>query len=262
MSTTDETHDSLFYPGTDVPRLSVDARPAVSDVGQTEAVLSPTEVVNQHFIPRAYLKPFEEAERRIWVTAVDASSHRRSSSKAVATRPHGYNIPIAGGHLSVEDWLSRNVENPGFPVIHRLIAEPASITRLTATEEVALARFVAALLSRVPKRHAEAQAVVHEIVAHMKEFHRNSIRKQLGSETGTEWFEYWDAEPDYVWLGDSEPLDFPVFAAEALSEMNDKASVFLSMPWTCGTSRLPLFTSDNPVSRVAGRRPPNADPYG
>ncbi len=181
----------------------------------------------------------------------------------MATRPHGYRVTAGSGvNLSVEDWLARRVETPGFPVLHRLIADPGAITRLAAEGEQALARFVAALMVRVPKRHVDAQAVAHEVVGNIKEFHRNSIKKKLGEETGAEWFRHWDVEPDHVWLGATEPLDFPTFAAEALSQISGWANVLLSMPWACGASRLSLFTSDNPVSRFAGRRPPSADPYG
>ena len=239
----------------DFPPLSVEAIPSPDRRGRIEPVLAPTDAKNQHFVPRGYLRAFEvehnSSERQLLIVGADGQPIGHRSSKVVAASPHGYNVKTGNGALSIEDWLDKQIENPGIPLLRRLIDDPSAIERLSAEEEVIIARFIAAAMFRVEKRYESVDALAGA-VARMKEMARGWAQGKMGIELGNKAADQWDKEPDHVWLGSDTPYEFAGFATNFLEGVQGWANLLLSMSWTCGRVPNPtLFTSDNPVSRFA-----------
>lgn len=107
---------------------------------------------HNHFVPRAYLKRWANAEGRIWtyrtlVSEASVPSWRLHSVRGVAYHEHLYSRMAAGGVSDeFEQWLAQTIETPAEEALQKVINH----SRLTPADWNALLDFFAATQGRTP----------------------------------------------------------------------------------------------------------------
>ena len=116
---------------------------------------------------------------------------------------------------------------------------------------MALARFIAALRFRTPHFRAENDAMMASLVAQTKDMIKGAIFHQYGEQEAQALWDVYNDQPDYKWLGESEPPQPAGTSTYMLSEVQGWANLLWCAPWRIGKAPAKsrkLYTSDNPVA--------------
>ncbi|GEM_PF-2896558 len=224
-------------------------------------LLSPTRVVNQHFVPRFHLKRFADPNGRIQVHDVENGKLiGRAGAGKLAAEP-GYNdVLIEEANLSIEPWFA-TLESYAAPVIDRLVLSPSILLQLTDEQENDLARFLIALRFRGPWFKDWSANLISDMASGVKEFARNATYRHYSKKVANELWNIWKDKPDHWWLKSPHSASDPAAVADMLHNTQRFANLLRSMRWRVGeTSDLRLYTSDNPMTGHLSRVRPWWDP--
>jgi hypothetical protein len=212
--------------------------------------IGPTEAIDQHYVPRFYLKRFADGRGRL--PALDLSTGRAFlSAPGRAAKKQGFNdFDIESIRVSTESWLG-GLEADAAPLIARLVENPASLTSLSVDEERVLARFIAAQRLRVPSQRDFLDNTRERLVTHIKEMARAHLHHTLESQQAEEVWADWAVRPDEWWLQADEPIQAAETVAYLLSGLEGLSNLFRALPWRIGQTDGVIYTSDNPVSAFA-----------
>ncbi len=214
-----------------------------------EPVLRPTNVKRQHYVPRVYLRPFVGQDDNIRVVDLDTGSEYRTSIENAAVETYFNDLEVEGLRVSTEDWLAE-LEGKAASVIKQLTMSPETIGGLSLEEELALARFIAALKFRTPGFREWKTKVTSPIISQIKEILRAQLYHQYDRKEADATWEIWKDKPDYWWLGQEAPEQPAEGTTYMLGEVQGFANLLRAAPWRIGRAAgsLRLYTSDNPVS--------------
>ena len=119
-----------------------------------EPVLGQTQTKRQHYVPRFYLKPFVRPDGKIPRLGPTGRPRICLLTGECGSTVGFYDVDVEGHAYSTEDWLGE-LESDAAMVLRCLIDDPSAITTLTWDQENALARFIAALIVRTPRKRQE-----------------------------------------------------------------------------------------------------------
>lgn len=214
-----------------------------------EPNLGPTQAKRQHYVPRVYLRPFLGHDGNLRVVDLLSGQKYRTSIENVAVETHFYDLEIEGLRVSAEDWLAQ-LEGEAAPVIQRLINHSESIGSLSLTEELALARFLAALKFRTPAFREWEDTITGSMLSQIKEMGRTFLYRRYKRKEADAIWEIWKDKPDHWWTKQKEPEQPAAMSIDMLGEVQGFANLLRAMPWRVGRAAgsLGFYTSDNPVS--------------
>lgn len=191
-----------------------------------EPNLTPTDVKRQHYVPLLVLRRFADSRGLLRVWDLDSGRDFASDPINAAVETGYYNVEAGPGATSIEGWLS-GVEGAAAPVIERLVTDHETIEALSIPDQMALARFLAALLFRVPGFAKTMDEMMGSIAEQVNEMYRHVP----------------GVEPYVPTPTTAKEL------ASILEETQGYANLLWGMPWRLG--RIPasttLYTTDNPV---------------
>jgi hypothetical protein len=215
-----------------------------------EDVVWPTDVKNQHYVPRMFLRGFAGADGRVRRVDLEMGRTVRRSTKSIGSGPSFNNFEIEGVEVSTEDWLG-DLENRAAPLLKRLIEDPTELLAFTGEEQMHLARFLGAFRFRVPAFRAQIASLRQQMVAFGKKMVQSRLQNDFKDDPSqaTLIWEEWEQQPDDWWLGHDRPFDAAELTAAMLKEIQGYANMLWSMPWRIGRvpGQLRLYTSDNPL---------------
>ena len=142
--------------------------------GWNEPNLSRTEAKLQHFVPQMFLKSFTGTDGRLRVLDLESNTEFTTSLGNAAVERGFNDILVDGRILSTETWLSE-LEGTTSPILEGLINDPDHLTSLSEEEEMALARFIAALRFRTPHFRAENEAMMASHASQIRDIVRSEI---------------------------------------------------------------------------------------
>jgi hypothetical protein len=216
-----------------------------------EPVLGLTDVTNQHYIPKMYLRGFGDTNERIRVVNLDTGddgvvTHVRNAG---AQRRFN-NFQLEGLEVSTEGWLSE-LEGAADPLLKRLRGDAAGLLDFTFDEEMDLARFLAAFSFRVPGFREMMDRMRAQLLEGIKPNARAYLRNEhKGDEaTADRIWEEWEKNPEEWWFQQERPFNHAELTAQMLASVQGYANMLWSMPWRVGRvpSHIRLYTSDNPM---------------
>jgi len=131
------------------------------------------------------------------------------------------------------------------------VANPDELLTLLAEGEEALSRFICAQMFRVQAFRDSNAAMRQRFLDHAKNMGRAFLERTEKPEDAEEIWRARITKPDEWWFKQEEPYQAAKTAASMLAEVQGFSNLLRSMPWQIGLvdSDLPLYTSDNPVSR-------------
>ncbi len=218
-----------------------------------EPNLAPTAVKRQHYVPRAHLRRFTDANDRLLCFDLDTSKSFGTAVENAAVGNRYYDLSFDDQTFSLESWLTE-IETAAGPVIERLVRDPQGIAALSDSGEFALARFVAAQFFRVPAFRDWNEQVTRKILTDLRDMAKQSLYNGvLGELSGAEADEIWaswEQNPDHWWFGENEATPDVVVVADMLEETQGWANLLRAKPWRIGNAADAslLYTSDNPVA--------------
>ena len=201
-------------------------------------------------MPQMFLRAFTGTDGLLRVFDLDSNNQFRTSPRNAAAEGHFNDIEVAGAILSTEAWLSE-LEGAAGPILEHLINDPDDVTSLSVKEEMALARFIAALRFRTPQYRAANEAMVEPIMAQIKDLVKDQIFHQYGEKEARAIWDIYKDQPDYKWLGESEAPRPSESSTYMLGEVQGWANLLWCAPWRIGrapSDRIMLYTSDNLVA--------------
>ena len=216
----------------------------------SEPVLGQTQTKRQHYVPRFYLKPFVRPDGKLRVSDLQESREYVSSLQNVAVQSGFYDVDLSGYTYSSEDWLGE-LESDAATVLRYLIDDPSAITTLTSEQENALARFIAALILRTPRKRQELDDSLDAVFSQIEQNLKGQFVSQFGESQGHAEFREWKAKPFHEQYGEKEPSQPASTTNHLLGEVQGFANLLRAAPWRIGDTPKhgQLYTSDNPVSR-------------
>ena len=161
-----------------------------------------------------------------------------------------YDVDLGGHAYSAEDWLGE-LESDAATVSRCLIDDPSVITTLTWEQENALARFIAALILRTPRKRQELDDALDGVFSQIEQNLKGQFISQSGETQGLAKYREWQAKPFHERYGEEEPSQAASTTNHLLGEVQGFANLLLGAPWRIGNTPKHgrLYTSDNPVSR-------------
>ena len=161
-----------------------------------------------------------------------------------------YNVDLVGHAYSAENWLGE-LESDAATVLRRLLDNPSAITTLTWEQENALARFIAALLLRTPRKRRELDDTFDGIFSQIEQNLQSQFVSYFGETQGLAKYAEWQAKPFHERYGEEEPSQPASTTNYLLGEVQGFANLLRAAPWRIGNTleHGRLYTSDNPVSR-------------
>ncbi len=150
-----------------------------------EPNLSTTEAQIQHFVPRMFLKFFTGTDGLLRVFDLESNNEFRTSLGNAAVERGFNDILVDDRILSTETWLSE-LEGTTSPILEGLINDPDHLTSLSEEEEMALARFIAALRFRTPHFRAENEAMMASHASQIRDIVRSGIFYQYDEQDSRE----------------------------------------------------------------------------
>jgi hypothetical protein len=214
-----------------------------------EPILSPTNVIRQHYVPQVLLRAFA-VDGKVRVVDLDIEGKEYKTSTAnIAVEKHFYDIDLADIRVSTEDWLAQ-LEGDATPVIKKLVDDPSSITTLAVEDEFYIARFIVALRFRTPSFRDWNEEMVTSILKQIKEMIKEQVYHQHEKKEADAIWEEMERKPDHWWFNEPEPHQSATTATFMLSEVQGFSNLIRAAPWRIGTApdSIGLYTSDNPVS--------------
>ena len=215
-----------------------------------EPVLGQTQTKRQHYVPRFYLKPFGRPDSKLRVSDLQEDREYVSSVENVAVQSRFYDVDLGGHAYSAEDWLGE-LEGDAATVLRCLIDDPSAISILTWDQENALARFIAALIVRTPRKRQELDNALDDVFSQIEQNLEGQFVSQFGEKQGLAKFTEWQAKPFHERYEEEEPNQPASTTNYLLSEVQGLANLLRAAPWRIGNTseHKRLYTSDNPVSR-------------
>ena len=215
-----------------------------------EPVLGQTQTKRQHYVPRFYLKPFVRPDGKLRVSDLQEDREYVSSLENVAVQSGFYDVDVDGHAYSTEDWLGE-LESDAAMVLRCLIDDPSAITTLNWEQENALARFMAALILRTPRKRQELDNALDGVFSQIEQNLKGQFVSQFGETQGLAKFTEWQAKPFHERYGEEEPNQPASTTNYLLGEVQGLANLLRAAPWRIGNTpeHRRLYTSDNPVSR-------------
>ena len=215
-----------------------------------ELVLGQTQTKRQHYVPRYCLKPFGRSDGKLRVSDLQEDCEYVSSLDSVAVESRSYDVDLGGYAASAEDWLGE-LEGDVATVLRCLIDDPSAISTLTWEEEKALARFIAALIVRTPRKRQELDDALDRVFPQIEQNLKGQFLSQFEEDQGLAKYREWQAKPFHERYGEKEPSQPASTTNHLLGEVQGFANVLRAAPWRI--EKPPkhgwLYTSDNPVSR-------------
>ena len=197
-----------------------------------------------------YLKRFASDDGLVGV--LDTREHRRfrAGLDQIAVGVGFYNLDLEGVEASTEAWLAA-LESRAAPLLDRIVDDPRTLTCLSEHEQNDFARFVCAQFFRVPEFRERQRSAFRDVADRIERAQRTSLLKTYGQEEGNRLWETQQSDFDDRWRSmesEHEQARLPTFMFERVQGI---ANLLVAMPWRVGKTHpaLPLFTSDNPVSR-------------
>lgn len=218
-----------------------------------EPNLAPTSVKRQHYVPRAYLRRFTDANDQLPCFDLDSLKSFGTAVENAAVGSRYYDLEFDDETFSLESWLTE-IENAANPVIDRLIGDPRGIADLGSADEFALARYVAAQFFRVPAFRDWNEQTTQKILADIQDMAKkslfNGVLGKMSQADAEEIWASWKQNPDHWWFGENESTPDVVVVADMLAETQGWANLLRAKPWQIGKvpARSHLYTSDNPVT--------------
>ena len=215
-----------------------------------EPVLGQTLTKRQHYVPRFYLKGFGRPDGKLRVSDLQEDREYVSSVENVAVQSRFYDVDLGGHAYSAEDWLGE-LEGDAATVLRCLIDDPSEISTLTWEEENALARFIAALIMRTPRKRQELDDALDGVFSQVEQNLKGQFLSQFGEHQGLAKYREWQAKPFHERYGEKEPSQPASITNHLLGEVQGFANLLRAAPWRIGITPKHgrLYTSDNPVSR-------------
>ena len=215
-----------------------------------EPVLSQTQTKRQHYVPRFYLRPFGRPDGKLRVSDLQESREYVSSLENVAVQSGFYDVDLGGHTYSAEDWLGE-LESDATIVLRCLIDDPSAITTLTSEQENSLARFIAALILRTPRKRQVLNGAIDGAVSQIEQNLRGQFIGKFGATQGLAEFAKWQAKPFHERYGEEEPSQPASTTNYLFGKVQGFANLLRAAPWRIGSvpRRSRLYSSDNPVSR-------------
>lgn len=218
--------------------------------------MPPRQPRRHHTVPRLYLRAFAEGNQILMRLRGRTTDEIRNITSVAFTRDF-YAFTLGGVRdATVEDWLQRNVEDPGAPALRRPVDGQWPPTD---EDRAAIATFAAFQLLRTPL----VRDYMHQIdrVTTPLLWAAEVLKKALEQDDLT------DAEKRQVFedarartpAALTERADPRALLRTMLREADRQAARLLARPWTLLRSGEPaLVTSDNPVARFFPQGPPAA----
>ena len=215
-----------------------------------EPNLAPTDVKRQHYVPEFFLKSFIVPDDNLRVVDLEDGKEFRTDRTNAAVESYFNDLDVDGEILSTEGWLSHLGANAS-PILTQMIENPDKLMSLSVEEEFHIARFIAALRIRTPHFRSWMGGNLTSMADQSKEMIRKQILGNYGEEDGSAlWEEQYKDQPDYMWLGESDPQQPADPSTFMLGDVQGWANLLWCSPWRIGTAPadLQLYTSDNPVA--------------
>jgi hypothetical protein len=213
-------------------------------------VLATTNVTNQHYIPKMYLRGFASGDQIRVIDLATGNDSIRTNVRNAGARRRFNNFRIEEFEVSTESWLS-DLEAAAAPLLARLRADPAELSSFTFDEEMDLARFLAAFTFRVPAFRRFMDDIRTQLLEHVKQVARAYLENEHKGEQGTidRIWQEWEQQPEEWWVNEDRAFNHAELAAQMLEEVQGYANVLWAMPWRIGRvpEHIRLYTSDNPV---------------
>ncbi len=132
-----------------------------------EDVIWPTDVKNQHYVPRMFLRGFAGADGLVRRVDLETGRIVRRSTKSIGSDVGFNNFAIDGVEVSTEGWLG-DLENAAAPLLHKLRDDPAELLGFTGEEQMQFARFLGAFRFRVPAFRSQMASLRQKMVGFAK----------------------------------------------------------------------------------------------
>ena len=215
-----------------------------------EPVLSQTQTKRQHYVPRFYLSAFARPDGKLRVSDLQEDREFASSLENVAVQSRFYNVDMGGHAYSTEGWLGE-LESDAATVLRCLIDDPSTIEILTCYQENVLARFIAALIVRTPRKRQELDDAFNGVFSQIEQNLKGQFLSQSGEQQGLAKYREWQAKPFHERYGEKGPSQPASTTNHLLGEVQGFANLLRAAPWRIGNTPKHgrLYTSDNPVSR-------------
>ncbi len=155
-----------------------------------EPVLGETETKRQHYVPRFFLKSFGRPDGKLRVSDLQENREYVSSLENVAVQSGFYDVELGGHVYSAEDWLGE-LESNAATVLRCVIDDPSAIATLTWEEENALARFIAALIVRTPRKRQELDDALGGVFSQIEQNLKRQFLSQFGEHQGLAIYREW-----------------------------------------------------------------------
>ncbi len=222
--------------------------------------------MDQHFLPRSYLKCFVDPESEdsrepyVWIRKIGDGRWRKRAPKKVATKPDYYSIILADGTVNhdLEHWFSQ-LEDAYIRVLRESIMPQKPLSN---EDRALVALYVTMFMQRLPTTHAEVQSDLKE----QTESYVTTEVKRLASNP-SQWAQIRselrriDGKPVPATLSVREYLEEqtavyhsrPLAIRMAVAAGVDGANTLAGMGWTIIHSVSPDFfiTSDSPVRKIS-----------
>ncbi len=197
-----------------------------------------------------YLKRFTSDGGLLAVFDIQENRRFRADPKNIAVSVGFNNLDVGGVEVSTESWLA-GLESRASPLLDRIIQDPQTITSLSEQEQNDFARFVCAQFFRVPEYRDRQRSTFSTVADQIERAQKASLLKTYGQEEGNRLWESQRESFDSRWRSMESEDQQARLSASMLEAIQGIANLLVAMPWRVGTthSALPLFTSDNPVSR-------------
>ena len=214
------------------------------DTGPREFIYGSTEAKRQHHVPRVYLRGFAEAtDGMVPWWDLERGCSGRDSTNNLGVKKRYYNFALEGVTISAEQWLA-DVEANAAPWLG-LLRETSGELAIGSAGMRSLSRFAAAQFFRSLSFRSQMERYKKDLVTRIKDFARQLLPPEL--------FQFWDNQPDEVWLEQEPSEDAAVQDALWMLEGAQGYANLLvcCMDWTLldAPNGARFYTSDTPMAR-------------